>query len=347
MLAGLGLLAAGWTMATPVSAQVVRKGPVLYKGDPSATSGIKLASWGSGTVTEDNKGVFDSGTMSLRITTHGPYQGASIQLAKPVDLGPFVETKDAYLSFILVPPPSPNATDPGGGGFPGSGGKNGGGGLGGLAGGPPGEGGPPGSSGGSFGGRGQDGSLNGGGKTVKYQVARAMQNVRIVLVTSTNHQLEMLLPLDSATDEGQWKRVSIPIALIPGIKAGDAQIKEVRIFGDSAGIMRVGNISVLMDDTPITVDALQNRVLARLAVHEFRVIAKGGMTPLVVSWDWDAADGIQTETLGRAVTHQFRKESIYDPNTNKTLDPVITVTVRDLYGIKKPASTKFSVHVTP
>ena len=354
LLTGLGLIALGWTVPSPIFAQVVMNGPTLYQGEPSASSGAKLSSWGSGTILEDNKGVFGTGTMSLRIVTHGLYQGASLQLGKAVDLGPYVENKYAYLSLILVPPASPNPTTAGSGG-PGSSslGKGRGPGLG-SSGGPgsgyPGEGGNPGdggSGGGSYGGRGEGGGLKSNSLAVKYQTPHAMQNIRMVLVTSTGRQLEALLPLDSAVDDGPWKRVSIPISVIPGIKAEDARIKEVRLFGDSPGAMRVGNIGVTVDETPITVDSLPNRDLARLATHEFRVAAHGGITPLVVSWDWDASDGIQDEAQGRSVTHQFRRESLYDRNTNKILDNIVTVTVRDLYGIKKPVTTKFAIHVTP
>ncbi len=357
LLTGLGLLALGWTAAMPAAAQVVMNGPVLYQGDPSAKSGLKLSSWGSGTVEEDTKGVFGTGTMSLRIITHGLYQGASLQLGKSVDLGPYVDNKYAYLSFVLVPPAAPNATSPASGGYgaPGRGGKGLGGGPGGFPGGPGGfsggsggqESGPGGGSYGGYGGRGESGRLNSTTLSVKYQTPHALQNVRVVLVTSTGHQLEALLPLDSAVAEGQWKRLSIPISVIPGIKTDDARIKEVRLFGDTPGVMRIGNIGVIVDETPITVDSLPNRDLARLSAHEFRIVARGGITPLAASWDWDASDGIQDEAQGLFVTHQFRKESGYDRNSNKILDNVVTVTVRDLYGIKKPVTTKFSIHVTP
>ncbi|MCW3052376.1 MAG: hypothetical protein JWN14_1546 [Chthonomonadales bacterium] len=351
LLTGLGLAAVGWTLAAHVGAQAVTNGPVLYQGDPSAKSGIKLASWGSGAITEDNKGVFNGGSMSLRIVSHGLYQGASIQLGKTVDLGPYVDNKFAYLSFVLVPPAPPGPATAGG--FPGPGGKGpgtggapGAPGLGGIGG----EGGPssgaPGSGGG-FAGRGQDGGLSSKPLKVTYQTPQAMKNVRIVLVTATGRQLETLLPLDSAVDDGQWKRLSIPISVIPGIKADDAKIKEVRVFGDSPGIMRLGNIAVIVDQTPITVDSLPNRDLARLASHDFRVATRAGITPLSVSWDWDATDGIQEEAQGRFVSHAFRKESAYDRDTNKILDNVVTVTVKDLYGIKKPVVTKFAIHVTP
>jgi len=348
LLTGLGLAVVGWTLAGHVGAQAVINGPVLYQGEPSAKSGVKLASWGSGAITEDNKGVFNGGSMSLRIVSHGLYQGASIQLGKTVDLGPYVDNKFAYLSFVLVPPTAPGPAVAGG--FPGSPGKAAGSGgapgapgLGGEGGGPPGA---PGSGGG-FAGRGQDGGLSSKALKVTYQTPQAMKNVRIVLVTATGRQLETLLPLDSAVDDGQWKRLSIPISVIPGIKADDAKIKEVRVFGDAPGILRLGNIAVIVDQTPITVDTLPNRDLARLASHDFRVAARGGITPLSVSWDWDASDGIQDEGQGRFVSHAFRKESAYDRNTNKILDNVVTVTVKDLYGSKKPAVTKFSVHVTP
>lgn len=350
LLTGLGLIAMGWSLAAPVGAQVVLNGPVLYQGEASATSGLKLSSWGSGAVTEDNKGVFGTGTMSLRIVSHGLYQGASLQLGKPVDLGSYVDNKFAYLSFVLVPPAPPNPA--GGSGFSPFGGK-GGPSFGGPGGGSPfgGEGGGSGPGGypgaGGYGGRNESGGLNSKPLTVKYQTPHALQEIRVVLVTTTGHQLEMLLPLDSAVDDGAWKRLSIPISAIPGIKADDARIKEVRLFGDSPGVMRLGNIGVIVDQTPITVDTLPNRDVARLATHEFRVVAHGGVTPLVVSWDWDASDGIQDEAQGKFVTHQFRKESAYDRNSNKILDNVVTVTVRDLYGVKKPVSTRFSVHVTP
>ncbi len=352
LLTGLGLTALGWTMAAPVAAQVVANGPVLYQGEPTSASGVKLSSWGSGMITEDAKGVYGTGSMSLRIVSHGLYQGASVQLGKTVDLGKFVENKSAYLSFVVFPPAPPAATTAGGAGIGRGVGK--GSGLGGPPSGGSGSlgsesGGGEGSGGqGSYGGRSESGGIQGSKSlTVKYQTPHAMQNMRVVLVTSTGRQLEMLLPFDSAVDDGPWKRVSIPVSVIPGLKAEDAKIKEIRLFGDSPGIMRIGNIAVVVDQTPITVDPLPNRDLARLASHEFRVIARGGITPLEVSWDWDASDGIQEEAQGRVVTHQFRKESPYDQTTNKILDNIVTVTVRDLYGIKKPVSMKFAIHVTP
>jgi len=347
LLTGLGLAAVGWTLAVHVGAQAVTNGPVLYQGEPSVKSGIKLASWGSGAITEDNKGVFNGGSMSLRIVSHGLYQGASIQLGKTVDLGPYVDNKFAYLSFVLVPPANPGPA--GAGGIPGSTGKGPG-----TGGGPPGigtggEGGSPGApgSGGGFAGRGQDGGLSSKTLKVNYQTPQAMKNVRVVLVTSSGRQLETLLPLDSAVDDGQWKRLSIPISVLPGIKAEDAKIREIRVFGDAPGVIRLGNIAVIVDQTPITVDSLPNRDLARLGIHDFRVAARGGITPLAISWDWDASDGIQEEGQGRFVSHAFRKESAYDRNTNKIMDNVVTITVKDLYGIKKPVVTKFAVHVTP
>jgi hypothetical protein len=348
LLTGLGMLALGGLLTAPVSAQVVMNGPTLYRGETAAASGIKLSGWGSGAVTEENKGVFGTGTRSLRLVTHGLYQGASLQLASPVDIGAYVDNKYAYLSFVVVPPAAPGPAAAGGG-APGGpyGGKGGGlaspGGYSSESGGGPQSGGNP----GSYGGRNEAGGLNSKSLAVKYQPPHAMQNLRVVLVTSSGRQLEMLLPLDSAVDDGPWKRVSIPVSLIPGLKADDAKIKEVRLFGDTPGVMRVGNIGVMVDETPITVDALPNRDLARLATHEFRIATRAGITPLAVSWDWDGSDGVQAETEGRAVTHQFRKESVYDRNSNKILDNVVTVTVRDVYGIKKPVSLKFSVHVTP
>ena len=47
----------------------------IFRGDSSAVSGIVWDSWGSGKVEEDTKVTY-SGSRSLKIVTHGLYQGA-------------------------------------------------------------------------------------------------------------------------------------------------------------------------------------------------------------------------------------------------------------------------------
>src|SRR5690242_11214686 len=93
---------------------------VIYRGDSLQTTGLSLGSWGSGTVERDTSKIF-SGTESLKMTTHGMYQGASLMFTKPINLASFLSNKYSYLTVAIYPP----ADKPGGadGGFPGFTGK--------------------------------------------------------------------------------------------------------------------------------------------------------------------------------------------------------------------------------
>ncbi|HLK59291.1 MAG TPA: PKD domain-containing protein, partial [Chthonomonadaceae bacterium] len=298
---------------------------------------------GSGTIAEDNK-VLYSGTESLRLVTHGLYQGAGITFMNPVNLGQYVANKSAYLQFALIPPADPNTTTAGGkfgssGGFPGFPGQGGKGGTlggppaGGFPGGPPGggPGGSPGSSG-SFAGFGKNGN---GASSTKFQKSHTLEHIRLLMVTTGNKTLEVLLPMNYAVDDNQWKLLNLPVSAIPGLKAEDGQIKEIRLFGDAIGTLYLGKISVVGDASKITVDAQDEKIVNPNVKYRYTVNARGGLTPLQFSWDWDDRDGIQDESQGRAPTHIFRKSG----------DFKVTVTVTDPYGIKAPAVMKFNVHV--
>ena len=317
---------------------------VIYRGD-SLQTGLSLASWGSGTADKDTGKVF-SGTESLKITTHGMYQGASLMFSKPINLAPFLANKNDYLTVAVLPP---TTTQVGGseGGFAGfSGGKGAYGGPPGLGGGSPGgpglQGGNPGAFGslGGYGGKGQGGQ-------VQTQKNRTLENLRMVLVTTGGKNIEVMLPLANASDDNQWKVLSIPLAVIPNLTSGDAEIQEMRFFGDAPATLNIGSIGVNEDAAQITLSTINDKTVQRLAKYQYVATATAGITPLVYTWDWDASDGIQEETIGRNVTHIFRKASVDETDVRKSKDFVVTVTVSDLYHLKAPAKTTFKVHVTP
>jgi hypothetical protein len=315
---------------------------VIYRGDSLQTSGVSLASWGSGTVDEDKSKIF-SGTESLKITTHGMYQGASLMFNKPVNLAPFLSGKFNYLTVTVLPPATnangaPEGGSPGFGSFPGYGGKGlGSGGLAGL---------PGGGSSPGFGGQGS-GAYGGIGRSgqVQTQKGRKIENLRLVMATTGGKTLEVMLPLANATEENEWKNLAVPLSAIPNLVSDDAQIKEIRVFGDAPGTINIGSIGIVEDPTPITIDTINDKTVQRLSKYQYLASANAGVTPLVYTWDWDASDGIQDETEGRNVTHAFRKASADD--NGKSTDFVVTVTVSDLYKMKAPVTTTFKVHVTP
>src|SRR5581483_10230698 len=133
-------------------------------------SGIRLGSWGSGTVEPDTRIAY-SGKESLRIVSQGPYQGVRVELSQPADLSPYIDNKFAYLQFAVRIPSlgtgGTNSRFPGGfpGGFPGAG---------------PGPGGPPPGIFMGYGGRGRGAARS---QNVRSQKQQTVENLRVVLVT--------------------------------------------------------------------------------------------------------------------------------------------------------------------
>lgn len=347
-LACAGLLGVcAW--AVPALAAGQAGAQIFYRGDNKEVSGITLSGWGSGTVQEETR-TFYSGSTSLKIVSHGLYQGGSITFNTPIDLSPYVANPNAYLQFAILIPglTSGNRTSGGGfpgGGFPGGGfpggagggGFQGGGGFpGGGRGGFPGGGFPGGGRGGFQGG----GGFPGGGGAIggnAAQAAQSVQNLRLQVTTANGRSSEILLPVATARDDNQWKLFSVPVPALTALSASDAQVKQIRLFADQPTTMYLGKIGTTVDTTPIRIDSIQEKVVPRRVSYRYTATATGGLTPLRYSWDWDATDGIQDESQGRTATHSFGKEGDY----------VVTVTVSDYFNQKQPAKTTFKVHVTP
>ena len=315
-----GILAVGGTLAglvgMPRPAQARQGAPalIIFQGAPAQSAGMTLSSWGSGSITEDQKSVY-AGSESLRIVTHGQFQGASVRFGRPVDLGPYVADKGAYFQIaVLLPGSGANA-----GGFPG--------GPGGF--GAPGSSGPPGfgSSGGPGGGKFGGSAANGKSK--------AIENLRVVLLRPSGKGTELTLPVAYGALDNQWRLLSIPVSAIPGADSGNAKFSEIRLFGDNPGIMYVGRIGVVVDATPLKVEPVVDMIVGVRVPYRYVASATAGPTPLKYSWDWDDKDGIQEESVGRNVNHTYYKEG----------DFTGTLTVSDVYGVKQPVSTKFKVHV--
>ena len=331
LLGGARLALARQAAPTPVL--------MIFQGAPAQASGLQLSSWGSGSITEDQKNIY-KGTESLRVVTHGQYQGASLRFAKPVDLSSYVANKSAYLQVAFLFPAlvdRSGVVGPGGGGLAGSGGPGGGGKFGGPGAGFPG--GPAGGFPGGPAGGGIPGSAGGaGGRPGGPQAttrARSIENVRMVLMRAGGRGTEVMLPVANGVTENYWRLISIPVGAIPGITADNAKFSEFRLFGDYPGVMYVGRIGVVVDTTPIKVEPLSTMSVEVRKPYKYVANATAGASPLVYSWDWDSTDGIQEESVGRTVNHIYYKEG----------DVTGTLTVSDPYGVKAPVTTTFKIHV--
>lgn len=375
VLLGGALLAAG---AVPGRAQKFARAVELYTGGAALAEGIRLAGWGSGRAIQDSA-YKSSGDTSIRVETNGYYSGARIEFVRPRDITDQKNDPFGFLEFTIrfvtgtvrerqrqliaqggAAGAAGGAFGSGGSGGsfgeggPGSGGAGAGtpgvgspgaGTPGGFSSGIPGEGGFGGGAEGGFGGGFGDPSLN--GQTV---INPDTQKLKVVLRCDEGMFVASNFPvtLFPAQADGFFQ-IAVPFVAFKGLdKAPTARLREIRIFGDYKDTFWIGQIRTTADDEPISVDPLDDVDTVVGEPIEFAATASGGLSPLQYSWDFDYSDGIQEDRVGQTVVWAFRKESKDQIGKPGEVQPyVVTLTVRDLSGAKKPVRRTASVIVSP
>lgn len=321
----LGLAGAAWADA------------VLYAGQPAAEAGITLRSWGSGTIEDTTETTF-VGSRSLKILTRGVLSGGWIVYSTPIDLRTDINAPDKVLRLTLRFPGVAGAT-----GTPGRGG-----GFGGDAGGvPPPPGAPRGGPGfgGDLGGPQAPGGPASGGQATP----AALRELRLILETSDGKRTEALLPLYGLrTDESGWQSVSLPLRAIVGLRETNGQLTRLGIFGDTVGVVYVGEIRILSETGPLQgYMAIQNtfgsvftsRSQERLSIASgdeliFFGVAEGVSTPVEYRWSF-SGDPAQVDGVGNVVRRRFPKRGNY----------TVYLTIADPYGNRPPATAKIEIQV--
>lgn len=338
-LAGGMLLSAGIVATAARGQDDTRLAMFLFRGD---TSNLGLSSWGSGNMESTKEAVLE-GNVGLKVTTHGLYQGGRLDLRNPVDLAPALSNSKAYLRIMVR---FIGGSSSGGSGFGGSFGGDDIGrgssgpppGVGGRAGAPGGFGGPPGGFGGFGGGASSD-----SGSPFKH--------MRFLLTMVDGSQVELVRPVEMPPmdDASQWVPITVPFSTIAkklGGKAtgGDAtKLKSLAFFGDKFGQFYIGEINVIADETEISIAPLDDQIFFAQQQTIFVGNAEGGSSTLKYSWDFDASDGIQEDATGRVVQYTFPKVGQEAGGQKKY---IITLTVRDVDGLKKEARTTLEADVS-
>jgi hypothetical protein len=327
----LPLLLVGGLPGAPL-ARAAAPAVVIYRGDPAAASGIRLAGWGSGLAIDSQAEAF-SGARSLKVSVDGFYSGARLIFDQPIDLTGQVNDPTGYLEMIVQFLPGrikslagtyDSTSDVGYGGYgsslPGPSGS----------GGPPGLGGPGGYPGGL-----------GGDLGTGQPVQPDTRQLRVVLVFDGGQAVSGNQPVVTfPTPDPKWVRVAIPFAAFKIQKRLPSyRLKELRLFGDSPDTFYVGEIRTLSDNDPISIDPLDEQVVAVGDKVEFVAHAEAGVATLRYSWDFDASDGIQEDAVGPRVSHIYRKPS---PEGKPF---VVTLTVTDLSAVKEPARLTTTIEV--
>jgi hypothetical protein len=312
----------------------------LYRGEPAAASGLQLAGWGSGGAIDTSVEAF-SGSNAIKLTTEGYYSGGRLIFQNPVDITQQFTDPLTFLELAIKFLPGQIRTGPGGtiggsdytapssgpGGPPGFGGPRG----------PGGPGGPPGSTAGGIGVPGGD----------------VNDPASALLITPDTQRLRVLLQFDGGTavaedhplirfptSEPGWVRVAIPFTQFKGApRMASYHLQEMRIFGDAPDTFFIGQITTVTDNDPISVEPLEEQVVSVNDRVEFVASAEGGISGLKYSWDFDKSDGIQEDAIGARVSHVFGRAS----PENKPY--IVTLTVSDISGAKRPVSVETTVEV--
>jgi hypothetical protein len=276
----------------------------LFHGDTSGASNITLGGWGSGDAYPTKDIVYTGGSTSIKVTTHGLYQGARIDFKDPVDLGLAFTSKKTYMRFQIR--------------FTGG-----------------------------------DAVRSGFNQNTFQDTREAVspfKRMRYLLTMADGTKYELVRPVEvpPTDDPDRWLPFAFPLDAIVKetggkVPTGDgAKLKELAVFGDKYQQFYIGDISVITDETEISVSPLEEQILFAQQPALFVANAEGGAATLHYSWDFDASDGIQEDAEGRSVVHTYQPS--YSKEGIKKY--VITLTVSDVDGLKKSVSTTLEVDVT-
>ena len=323
-LAALAALAA-WGLAAARPAAAVPS-VTLYRGEPTAATGLQLAGWGSGEAVDTSAEAF-AGTNSIKLTTEGFYAGGRLVFSQPVDItAPFTDPStflQIAVKFLQGRIRTNNPNSPTGNEYSGPG-----------PGGPPGFGSPGGAPG-------IGGPVDTSDPNSALLIQPDTQRMRVQLVFDGGTAVAEDYPLIRfATSEPGWVQIAIPFALFKGAPhLSSYRLQEIRLFGDAPDTFFIGQINTVTDNDPIAVEPLEEQVVAVNDRVDFVGQAEGGLSGLKFSWDFDKSDGVQEDSVGPRASHTYTKAS---PDNRPY---VVTLTVTDIAGVKKPVSVETTVEV--
>jgi len=319
-LAAAGLLLAAAPGARAQNQEVPPVSITLYSGDPGS---VTLGGWGGGRAEANTETVL-VGSESIRVTTQGLYQGGLITFTQPINLAPAFANPNTYLRMQVRFAPG------GAGGTP------------------------------------TQEIFDPSTGEVRRAAASPFDRMRFVLTMADGSRHELIRPVEvKGTDEPDaWVYIAFPVQALlrkpapPGatpaagtapaaeetvpapapaaraLPTGDAaRLSQLAIFGDRYQQFFISDISVITDDTDINVDPLEEQVGFVGAALVFSATAEGGASTLRYEWDLDGDK--KTDRTGNTIQHFWRKPGKYP----------VTVTVSDVDGLKKPASTSVTIDV--
>ena len=169
-----------------------------------------------------------------------------------------------------------------------------------------------------------------------------MSRLRVILLTDKGEMIADVWPINAGNlAPGAWKKVTIPLAAFKAVQVEPAtMLQGMQISADRADVFYIGQIRLLTDDIPIKLQIVADppRPLTGNRVT-FKANIDAGAAAALISWDFDAEDGLQVQAQGDTVEWIYQEAGTY----------VVTATATDVYGAKVPASatTMIMVNIGP
>lgn len=281
---------------------------------------IQLQNWGSGTIGETDAYYFE-GTTSIRVATRNYFQGGTMIFQEPRDLAPKFEdsTNLMRLTFFLEDAGVRRGVDAlnskSGGGAPDTIGDGGG---------------------ATIPGRGKAEKT---GRTPPPLFWTRIKKVRMIVGTTDGKKSEIYVPVAASKYEGNgWRSIAVPLQAISGFERTNKTVEAISLSTDTPVTLYIGALEIVSDTTPITGEVnTKGLTLDRGDEVSIQARGEGGASMLVFQWDFDDQDGVQVETEGPVGRHKFRKPGKF----------MVTTTVVDQYGVKRPYQIRFPVTVNP
>jgi len=293
-------------LCAPASAREI----IVYGGEQVSSAGIKLYAWGSGKASQNTeKGV--TTTNSIEVTSGGLYAGGFLSFQNPVEIAdPAAIGRYDYLEFVInfksltrLALDSHNKAPTGNGEY-----------------------------------RPLPYDFYGNYYDDDPIMVPKARNLRVVLTSADGKSLgHMQAIVNKAGDEEGWFTVAVPLAAL-GLneQTGGFALSRLGVSLDFPDTFWIGRIRVITDESPIYVDPMDEQTVGSGDTLVMKAEAEAGITSLVYSWDFNAADGIQEDAVGQLAEMMYKTAGTF----------TVTLTVRDPDGIKKPVTTKVKIEVT-
>ncbi len=168
-----------------------------------------------------------------------------------------------------------------------------------------------------------------------YTVPQA-NKIRFVFISDNDVTVEAQQPTCALDPDDNWMRVAVPLAKFK-VKEdiSEFRLKRLLIFTDVPSTLYLGEMKLITDNTPITVQPLDSQTVAIMDQLAFVADADGGVSSLKYAWDFDNSNGIQPEQTEKVARYVYTRGG----------DFTVSLTVSDYDGLKQPVTVTTTISV--